>query len=265
MKKHLLLLFFLISGFYFLFSGNCYAQRQLEDYSYQYEKYRVVRDQYVQARNSYQKYKTLTSQTELIKSGKDFLASRNLVLKTYFLAISFLLKQTPNIIPENKNTLILSLDRENTWFADYGESVDELTTPNFDDLLEISQRFEQREYDFKKLAYQTLANIIIAKLRNLQAESGAINFLLEDKIRENASQLNQTTLNQWMESVRNMNYSSQQNIRNAEDYLLKLNSQDGKNSNDIYQKIQEELEKARLELLETIKYQKEILREVSDE
>jgi hypothetical protein len=77
--------------------------------------------------------------------------------------------------------------------------------------------------------------------------------------------VNQATLNQWLESIRNMNYETQKNIQQAEAYLEALNSDSGNNFSEYYQSIQVELEKARINLLRTLNYQREVLKEVAND
>ena len=103
-------------------------------------------------------------------------------------------------------------------------------------------------------------------MRLLQSESMSINFLLADKINNNGSAKDTITLNQWLQTVKNMAYQSQKSIEQAEIYLTELNgSSRNKDSFELYKNIQQELEKAKYQLISAIDYQKEILREVESE
>jgi len=103
-------------------------------------------------------------------------------------------------------------------------------------------------------------------MRLLQSEAMSINFLLADKINANGYPKDPITLNQWLETVKNMAYQSQKSIEQAEAYLAELNESSGNKDNfGSYKNIQQELEKAKYQLISAIDYQKEILREVESE
>ncbi len=243
-----------------------FAQRQMDDYLYQYEKYRNIHQEYLQAREKYLKYQTLTSRDELIQAGQDFLYARSIVIRTYLQALEFDLKKAPNVVAEQKTELVLSLDEEIDWLLQNEDQIKELDNPTLDDLLEISLRIERREVTFNKLAYLTLSNIVLGKMRLLQTEALAINSLLNDEIIKSENG-DLATLNQWLETAKNITFQSQKQIETAESYLSLMNSKAKKKEGilETYGKIKAELEQARSVLLGGIDYQREILREVSSE
>ena len=264
----IVLLFFcsIVLLFYCSIVSSVFAQNELEDYQYQSEKYRQNYDTYTKARDAYLTYETLTSRDELITAARDFLYTRAIVMRTYFQALKLELKQAPDVESTQKTNLILNLDSQINWLMDTEKEIKNLQNPTLDDLLEVSKRFERNQNIYSKLAYQTLSNIILGRMRLLQSESMSINFLLADKINTNSSAKDTVTLNQWLQTVKNMAYQSQKSIEQAEIYLAELNKISGdKQGFELYKEIQQELEKGKYQLLNAIDYQKEILREVSDE
>lgn len=261
MKKKLLILAF---SFWLLVFGRqaVFAQQEMADYQYQYEKYRNIHETYVKARDTYLKYQTLTSQEEFVKASQDFLFSRVITLHTYLQVIKDILKEAVDIEPNQKQELTLALDGEITWLKENESQLQNLQNPVFNDLLEFSLRLENKANLYQKLAYQTLANIILGKMRSLSSETVAINFLLEDKIK-NSSGKDTVLLSQWLQTVRDKTYQSQKNLEKAESYLVTLNrSASGKDVYSNYLKIQEELGKARTGFLDNLNFQREIFREV---
>ncbi len=244
---------------------SCYAQQGLSDYQFQYEKYRGYQQNYVKTRETFLQYQTLTAKEEFIKASQEFLISRATVIHTYFTTLKTLLKDTADVVSEQKSYLILSSDNEINWLTAHEQEINNLKNPTLDDLLEISKRLEDKKIIYQKIAYQILSNVLLGKLRTLQSESGAINFLLADRINKSGLNKDETVLNQWLQAVRDMNYQSQKNIETAEDYINLLSKDEGGKSLEHYRKIQDELEQARLKLLQTINYQKEILGEVGNE
>jgi len=265
-KIFLLFYFFIILTLCFSIVSPVFSQNELKDYQYQSEKYSQAYDDYIKARDAYLTYETLTSRDELITAARDFLYTRAIVMRTYFQILKVELKKAPDVEATQKEYLILSLDSWINWLMDSEEEIKNLQNPTLVDLLEISKRFEKNQNTFSKFAYQTLSNIILGKMRLLQSEATSINFLLADKISENGGTKDVVTLNQWMQTVKNMTYQSQKNIEQAEAYLAQLNSSSKTEQNfELYKQIQQELEKMQYKLLNAIDYQKEILREVESE
>jgi len=264
----IILLFFCSFVFLFFcsFVSPVSAQKELEDYQYQAEKYRQTYDTYTKARDAYLTYETLTSRDELITTARNFLYARAIVMRTYFQALKIELKQAPDVEANQKASLILNLDSWINWLMDSEKEIQNLQNPTLVDLLEMSKRFERNQDIYSKLAYQTLSNIILGRMRLLQSEAMSINFLLADRINNNGNTKDIVTLNQWMQTVKNMTYQSQKIIEQAEAYLMQLNnSSKTDKSFESYKQIQQELEKAKYQLLNATDYQKEILREVESE
>ncbi|GEM_PF-3826716 len=245
--------------FLFLTTRPLFAQNEISDYQYQNEKYREAYQVYLKTREAYLKYQTLTSQTDFNKASQDFLYLRAKVLRNYFQVIKKILRETVDIEPNQRQALILALDREIDSLEAYENQLQNLQQPTLNDLWEISLRVERRVNFYKKLAYQSLANIILGRMRSLNSESVAINFLLEEKIKNNPDK-EVTLLNQWLQTVRDKTYQSQKNLEKAENYLELLNkSETGQDAYNFYLKIQEELGKAKAGFLENLNFQREIL------
>jgi hypothetical protein len=175
-----------------------------------------------------------------------------------------ILREAVDIDPTQKRELTLALDEEITWLQGNETQIKNMQNPTFNDLLEISLRVEKKANLYQKLAYQTLANIILGKMRALSSETVAINFLLEDKIKNTSSDKDTVTLQQWLQTVRDKTYQGQKNIEKAEEYLnLLARTGNGKEALDYYKKIQEELGKARVSFIDNLNYQKEIFSEVN--
>lgn len=266
MKIVSLLHCFIATLLIFLLVPSVFARQEMSDYQYQYEKYRDYYQNYLRARDAYLKYQTLTSQTELSQAGQDFLFSRAIVVRTYLQVIKSLLYQAVDVTPSQKTELILALDTQINSLAENEKQIENFTNPTFNELLENSLRLEKKANLYQKLAYQSLANILLGEVRALSSETVGINFLLEDKIKKASATRDVTTLNQWLQSIRDKTYQAQKNIESAEDSLVLLNkSSSGKDAFNYYGKVQVELGKARAAFLENLNYQKEILKEVENE
>ena len=243
-----------------------FAQREFDDYSYQYEKYRDFAKTYEEARTKYLTYQTLTAQDELAAAAKNLILSRCLVMRTYLVLLKLKIGQGANVVSATRTKLILSLDSEIGWLAEHETDIKNLTNPTFDDILATSLRFEKKGVLFSQLSYQVQANMMVGKMRSLQAESVAINFLLADGISKNAHNKDTTTLNQWLEQVKEKTYLSQKYLDLADNSLTEFDRYNQEQSFlTSFNKIRGDLEQVRVGLLGAIDKQKEILAEVKND
>jgi hypothetical protein len=86
-KNYLLitLLFFVFS--IFVLRSQVRAERQLDDYLFQYEKYREKHDEFIAARDKYLKYKTLATRDQAVTITKEIAFQRDEVLRTYLILL----------------------------------------------------------------------------------------------------------------------------------------------------------------------------------
>lgn len=236
-----------------------FAAQPIDDYLFQYEKYRQVYQEFTTARDKYLQYQTLSSKDEAIGATKKMIGQRNKSLAIYFLTLKWKLSTTPGVAgSEHRNNLISQLDKEITWLDDQNEQLEQLANPSLDDLFIISDRFEDKRVAFKVLSYQSLAAILLGKTRNLQSESVAIKTLLTDEV----NQMEATKAAQfkgWLTEVENKNYLSQKEIEMAESQQESLAKKREKQLVSIYSKIQLSLERAKEYLNQAFLFQKEIL------
>lgn len=250
--KAILICFF---GLLIFYPAQVLGQREVDDYLYQYEKYRDYQKNFEETRDKYLTYQTLTAKDELIKSGKNYLVSRALVLQTYLEVLKLKIKETQNIASDTRTELILSLDEEINWLKDYQSSINNLKNPDLAELLEYSEKLERKEDDYRKSSYRVLAYNLLGQVKQLQQESVAINFLLKEK----------TKKNQWLTTVTEGADISQKYIESAEEHLDKINSGGVNQISGEFTNFKQELEKARDKLLEILPYQQEILKEVDSD
>jgi hypothetical protein len=261
-------IFFLLFTFYcLLFTKLVSAQRPTEDYFFQYEKYQGIYKQFTLARDKYLKYKALTAKDSAIEAAKSFILQRNQVLRTHFLALEDKLRNTSGIIDTQKEDgLIGQLDKKILWLEEQNEEVEKTSTPSLEDLFVLSDRIEDKEEEFKNLAYQSLAEVLLGKMRSLQGESVSITTLLKEQVSQNQSATHAAQLNLWLKEVSVKNYLSQKEIEAAEINLWKLRA-DKKTSGMIkkFTNIQIDIDDARIYLKQAVKFQKEIYSELNND
>jgi len=240
------------------------AQNELTDYQFQYEQYRRLYPQFTTARDKYLQFETLVAQEEAIGLTQQILIQRAQAMRTHFLLLRRNLSQAPEIVTEVRTSMGSSLDAEVEWLDDHMADLRALSTPTLGQLFEISDRFERKEKDYRSLSYEVLARILLGKVKQLQAEAVAINFLLDDYLsRQEGDDQTVIMLKNWLTESGNSIYQSQKSIENAEAVLEKVIKAKGDSKRTVseFSNMQSELEAGRQHLLKIAGYQKEIIEE----
>lgn len=252
----------LFLGILFLLPLKSYAQKQFDDYQYQYEKYLQFEKTYNEARNKYLTYQTFNSEADFLTSGKNLLLSRVLVTRTYLEFLQLEIRKAANILSDSRTNLILTLDSQINWLKSNEADIQSLEKPTIDDLLQLSTRIESNAGQYYFSSYRVMANIMVGNVRSLQQESLAINLLLSDRIARGGYAQDSQTLNLWLETVKEKLYTSQQTLAQAEYYLSIIESGQTKDLQDSFSKMKQSLESTRIVLSQAIQSQKELYTEV---
>jgi hypothetical protein len=237
-----------------------FGQQQMEDYLYQYDKYRESHDDFTVAKDKYIQYKTLQAKDESIAATKALILQRYQVLRAYFLALKSKLNATPSVVGlEYRAELLSRLDREINWFENQAQEVSQVKNPSLDDLFILSDRLEDKEEDLKSISYQILSTVLLGKLRNLYAESVVIKDNLAFQINSADDATRAAEMEYWLREVENKNYFVQKEIETAEgiQIVLKAKTREQQMVKE-YQELKKVLENAKKYLNEAFSFEKEI-------
>jgi hypothetical protein len=245
----------------------CFASQQMDDFLYQYEKYHEVYKSFTTAKEKYLKYRTLIAKDEAVEAVSALIDQRYQTLRTYFLALIWKLRSTPGVVGKDyRDQLIGDLDKQVLFMDKQMDEVSGLTKPDLEDLFILSDRFENKEKEYKSLSYQSLSAVLLGKMRDLQSDSIVITSLLKTEIQglETAAA---SQLNDWLREVENQNYLSQKQIEEAEIILEEeLKGDSNRNEQQMaaaYNNIKKNLRSAKQFLTEAARYEKEILKVIN--
>ena len=263
-KKKLILLF---TVYCLLFTKFAFAFREMEDYLFQYEKYREIYDQFTVSRDKFLKYEILSVREQAIEALKKLLLQRNQTLRTYFLVLKYKLRNTPGVVGNQiDDNLIGQLDKKIIWFEEESEEVENFSNPSLNDLFILSDRIEAKEKEFVQIAYQSLGEVILGKIRSLQQESVAITTLLKDEVSESESATQSAQLNLWLKEVDVKNYLARKEIEAAEINLWNLRGTRGLVQMKIhFNNLKIDTEDARIQLKQAYSFQDEIYSALSND
>jgi tRNA pseudouridine-54 N-methylase len=263
--KSLKLLILLFAVYCLLFTRLALASREMEDYLYQSEKYREVYDEFVVSRDKYLKHKILTVKEGAIAATKKLILQRHQVLRTYLLALKQKLKTTPGVIEGQAEEVLSSqLDKKIIWLEEQSEETEKLSSASLDDLFVLSDRVEEKEEELKNLAYSSLSEMILGKIRSLQQESVALASFLKDEVFEKKEATEAAQLDLWLREVSVKNYLAQKEIEAAEINLWNLKAaREEAEMVKHFNNLKIDVDDAKIYLNQAVSFQKEIFSELN--
>jgi len=267
--KRCLTICFLVIFFSIAILLNCYIatfaqdfdfNRSFNDYIYNYNLYRSAHLEYITAKSEFQTYNTLTSQTKALEATRKLLQQRDEALKTYLTALRMKLKEETGITSYKQNLYFVKLDDEVAWISQH-QSL--LTSPStIEDLLEQSEKMENRYPTTTVISYQTLGTILEGKENSLRDKVNNLVKLTEEKINEiRANNEDTTIVERWLIEAKQKMTLSEQKQSQA---IAVINTIEAKDSDKAEKYDQAKLlfEESNQYLKEAISFLKEIIREV---
>jgi len=184
----LLLFLFLTKPVFAQDSTDLFTQYR-NDYFYQRDLYQKNYFNYLNTKDVYSQYRTLISEKDKIDSTKTVLFSRNLMLKSYFMALRVGLDKYKTINPSNTEISQIENKKWEAWLDEQN-----LIIPNFNNLSDIktwSTEFKSRYIEIQRSIYTSLTQSQI----NLRLQILADIKSLADNIRNDPK--NQNYLDDW--------------------------------------------------------------------
>ena len=251
-------IFLLLIGL--LFTGSVFAQRQIQDYTYQYEKYRTQYDEYTVAKNEFLKQNTLTSQREALDKTKAIVTQRAQALRAYLLALKFTLAGTTGIPNDDKAELSANLDDEVGWLQNHIDDLTGMGNPTMSDLFEVSARLERRYKQIVAVSYRTTSHILIGRVRQTNQDLTNTNAVLQPLV----EQYKNSFLKNWYDQAVDMSYKCDQSITNALLFVTEMKEEfDEDDGVELLANVKAELTRGKAHLINGVGFQNEILKELN--
>jgi len=261
----LFLIFFLLI---FIFPFYAFAQdfnfnRAFSDYLYSVSLYRQAYQEYIPARESYLRYKTLTSKTTALEKTLKMVQLRDETIRTYLIAIKMKMAEISGISSSDQNLFNLRLDNEASWYLAHKEELSSAGT--LEDLINLAHKAEERYYqETEILIYQTLHKILVGKETALKEK--IINQI--EAIREKLKEIKTTgdkdvsLSERWLLETENRLLRFEEKIFSSKENINRIGEPTLKDKAQIYKEAQLNLEEAHQYLKEANRYLKEVIREV---
>ncbi len=222
MRKFLVLLLFVLTAAFMTPTVFATTQQAYNDYLFQFDVYRQKYSDFQVAKNEYQKFKTLASQTTALAATKTMLTQRDLLLKAYLLLLNESLNEDRGLSTVNKQ-LYQSLIRNEITFLD-GHSQLIPSIASIDDAISVGSQLESHYQVLQTSMRQIITGISLGKLMVLSRLFDQNYQTAQSLVVTNTAYVTpekNSTITRWLLNIANKRSLYQQKI----DEILSLNTQ----------------------------------------
>lgn len=169
------------------------ANQYKQDYSFQISEYQKRYIDYVDKKEVYTKYRTVSTEKDKITATKTALFARNSMLKSYLMALRVSLDEFKNYNPTTVSKIQIELSRWEDWCAEQNLIIPNLNSQ--DDITTWVETFKEKYISIQQIIYTALTqNQINQRLQILDLIK-----ILSDNIKNDPK--TGTTLNDWLSSL----------------------------------------------------------------
>ncbi len=202
----------------FLLSGctkAAYATSSLayKDYLFQYDRYRQAYSEFKVAKNEYEKFKSLASQTTALDKTKIMLAQRDQLLRAYLFLLNEKLNEDQGLTASERQLYQTLIRNEVTFLEGHAlliPSVGSLT-----DAVTVSKQLESHYQILQTTERQIIVGIALGKLAELAKQYDATTGLAQIVLATYGNTFTpqkQATLNRWVLQITNKRSLYQQKV-----------------------------------------------------
>lgn len=257
MKKFAALaVFLLLLTLPFLFATRVFAtsQQAYQDYLYQFDVYRQKYNDFQVAKNAYDKFQTLESQTSALSATKSMLSQRDLLIHTYLVYLDERMGEQGGITQVDKGLYQTLLNNELVFLEAQSSLVSSINS--IDDAVTTSQQLEGHYRVLSQTIRQIIAGISLGQLsviaQNFDIQMATAQSLFaQNSVSMSADKI--STINNWVLNITNKRSLYQQKITEISSAVTNLtNSNDSTDLDQKFQDITSKIGQARQYLADCI-------------
>src|SRR3990167_2153444 len=141
MKRYFILFTCSILSLFLLSSHiSASSQQAHTDYLYQYDVYRQSYNDFKVAKNEYEKFKSLVSQTDALEQTKKMLAQRDVLLRSYLLLLNEKLNENKGLDGSDKTLYQTLIQNEVKFLESHANLIPAIGS--IDDTVDVSKQLE---------------------------------------------------------------------------------------------------------------------------
>jgi hypothetical protein len=264
MRKNILGLLILIN-ILFIFTTPIFAssEQAYKDYTFQYDKYRESLNEFKIAKNEYEKFKTLTSETTALDKTKTMLGNRDSLLKSYLFLLNEKLSENTGLSNSDRSLYQTLMNNEVKFLETHSRLITSIGSLN--DCVNVSEQLESHYNILQTSIRQIIIGLGLGHLNKISINFDKTLSLLKMYIYSNKSNISlnsSSTIDRWIVSTSNKRSLYQQKI----DSIINKNSSLKSNSinqiNENTSEMQKELGEAKAYITEATSYLNEVMRSI---
>lgn len=215
MRKIFLLVVVIFLGFFAHPYRRVFAssEQAYKDYQYQFDLYRQAYTDFQVAKNEYQKFKSLQSQTTALDKTKVMMAQRDQLLRAYLLLLNEKLNETTAMSPTERQQYQTIIRNEVTFLENHAQLIPSIGS--LDDAVTVSKQLESHYLILQKSMRQTIIGISVGTLAALKKQFDQATGLSQALINASRGTFTvekQATIDRWILQISNKKSLYQQKI-----------------------------------------------------
>lgn len=250
----------------FVPSPKASSQRAYQDYLYQFDLYRTKYSDFTIAKNEYEKFKSLTSQTTALEKTSGMLSQRDQLLRAYLLLLSEKLNEDSGLGDTQKLTYRTLINNEITFLDGHSSLVRSIGS--LEDASNVSRELESHYAVLGGSIRQTIIAVSLGQLAILARQFDTLFADVKALLASNRSAFTpqkQATIDRWILQITNVRSLYQQKIDTIASKNLQLKGSSLDALEDVFRDLKRDLGQAKQylaegntflgELTEAIRYQ----------
>lgn len=228
-------LLLLILPVIFVTNVRASSQQAYQDYLYQFDIYRQKFNEFQIAKNSYDKFKTLESQSQALSATKFMLSQRDLLLHSYLVYLYERVGEQGGIDAVNKQLYQSLLAGELTFLENQSNLVSAINS--LDDATTTSEELESHYQVLQATIREIIAGISLGQLNQISQNFDRQVTVAQNLFAQNSGQMSpdkKSTVNNWVLQITNKRSLYQQKINEVNTAIRSFS--DSNDSTDLDQK-----------------------------
>lgn len=236
------------------------TEQASRDYIHHYDLYRQYDAEFKVAKNEYEKFKTLVSQTAALEAVKKMLTQRDEMYRTYLLLLSEKILETERLSDTERSLYQTLIQNELKFLNTHMSTVPSISS--IQDANAISADLESHAVVLNKSIRQIILGISLGELRRLQDQYDTTKAKIQTLYFQNQSTIptrKQVIIDRWMIQIDNKRTVSQEKFDTAYKKNEVFKAFNDAQIEKVYQEISSDLSGGKQYLIEGISFMKELM------
>lgn len=251
MKRFLLPLVLIFLFVLLVPSVRASSEKAYQDYLYQFDLYRQKNSEFTVAKNEYQKFKSLTSQTVALDKTIAMLSQRDLLLRAYLLLLNEKLNEDRGVNESEKTTYQTLIKNEISFLDSHSIVVNSIGS--LEDATDASRELESHYVVLGASMRQAIIGISLGQLFILSRQFDTLLADAKALLSTNKgifTPQKQATIDRWILQIQNIRSLYQQKIDSITTQNAQIRSTNIDSQDELFRELKKELAQARQYLVE---------------